>query len=175
MSEPKLHDLRVLRARVPDVKLAQRAFTTMAEVFEEDTSHELPLEHVERLLAREDFWALVALVGDEVVGGLTAHVLPMTRDASSELFVFDLAVRRDHHRRGIGRALMRHALDAAREAGLSAMFVPVDDEDIEAREFYRVQIGSCPSARPDEASLSSSPSPTTFTTTITSTSTARGR
>lgn len=46
--------------------------------------------------------ALAACVGSEI-GGLTARTLSQTSSASSELFIYDLAVRRDYHRHGVGR------------------------------------------------------------------------
>ncbi len=88
-----------------DEVLAREMFATMATVFEEDT-HVLHDEYVQQLLRREDFWAVVAREGDLVLGGITAHALPMTRSQSTELFIYDLAVRADWQRRGIGRALV---------------------------------------------------------------------
>jgi aminoglycoside 3-N-acetyltransferase I len=108
----------------------------MASVFEE--SHE-PLSdvYVARLLARDDLWILAATFGDEIVGGLTAHVLPMTRSESHELFIYDVAVRVDHQRRGVGRALLERLQQLARAAAIAVLFVPADDEDTHALDFYR--------------------------------------
>jgi aminoglycoside 3-N-acetyltransferase I len=94
------------------------------------------------LLASEAFLLLAAFDGERVVGGLTAHVLPMTRTMTSELFVYDLAVSTAHHRRGIGRALVHHAHQWAAERGIGTLFVPVDAEDDEAIAFYRAIGGS---------------------------------
>jgi aminoglycoside 3-N-acetyltransferase I len=134
-----------VRRLVPgDERLARETFRTMAAVFEEDEAetHDAegePLrdEDVAALLRRDAFWALAATEGDEVVGGVTAHVLPMTRNRTSELFLYDLAVRADQQRRGIGRALVSELLSLARRAGIGTAFVPADDEDTHALEFYR--------------------------------------
>jgi aminoglycoside 3-N-acetyltransferase I len=80
---------------------------------------------------------LAATMGDEIVGGLTAHTLPMTRSESREIFIYDIAVRASHQRRGVGRLLMSHLARLAGEAGIADMFVPADDEDSHALEFYR--------------------------------------
>ena len=48
------------------------------------------------------------------MGGLTAHALPMTRSPEAELFIYDLAVRADRQRRGIGRTLVLATLDRAK-------------------------------------------------------------
>jgi aminoglycoside 3-N-acetyltransferase I len=108
----------------------------MAEVFDEGCE---PLSdaYIDRLLAREDFWAIAAFAGDEVVGGLTAHTLPMTRSESAEIFIFDVAVRADHQRRGIGKAMVTMLRGEAARTGIDIVFVPADDEDDHALDFYR--------------------------------------
>ena len=140
--------LRVHRLGPGDEAIARAMFAVMAAVFEEDdegaAAPPLRDEDVEVLLRRGDFWAVAATDGDEVVGGLTAHALPMTRSRSTELFLYDLAVRADRQRRGIGRALVHELISLGRAAGIDTAFVPADDEDTHALEFYRA-IGGVPS------------------------------
>jgi aminoglycoside 3-N-acetyltransferase I len=128
--------LHVARLVTGDDLMAKLLLSTMAEVFEED--HEpLSDEYVGKLLAQGQLWVLAATMGDEIVGGLTAHTLPMTRSESREIFIYDIAVRASHQRRGVGRLLMSHLARLAGEAGIADMFVPADDEDSHALEFYR--------------------------------------
>ncbi len=105
-------EIRTSRLTCGDRDLAKRLFVMMAEVFEEECDH-LSDHYLDRLLSREDFWAFAAFAGDEIVGGLTAHTLPMTRSESSEIFIYDLAVREDQQRKGIGRQLMMALREAA--------------------------------------------------------------
>src|SRR5262245_3653832 len=99
-------EMRAKRLTSDDRELAKRLFALMAEVFAED-HEQLGDAYLDRLLSREDFWAIAALTDDgELVGGLTAHALPMTRAEASEIFIYDIAVRSDHQRKGIGRLLM---------------------------------------------------------------------
>ena len=44
--------------------------------------------YLDRLLAREDFWALAAFDGDQIIGGVTAHSLPMTNTEAVEVFIY---------------------------------------------------------------------------------------
>ena len=83
------------------------------------------------------FWAIAAFAGDELVGGVTAHTLPLTRSASAELFIYDIAVRADHQRQGIGRRLIAALRAAALAAGIAVVFVPAANEDEHACDFYR--------------------------------------
>ncbi len=116
----------------------------MAAVFAEDAedaedAEPLSDHYLACLLERESFWALAAFVGEDVVGGITAHTLPMTRSQSSEVFIYDLAVRADYQRQGIGSRLVSELVAAAAAAGISVAFVPADNEDTHALDFYRAQ------------------------------------
>ena len=126
----------VRRLRAGDRDVARRTFAMMADVFDEPATP-LGEAYLDALLASDACWVLAALEGDAVVGGLTAHVLPMTRAESAELFVYDLAVRTDRQRQGIGRRLMHALRDAAGAAGIGDVFVPADVDDAHALDFYR--------------------------------------
>ncbi len=128
------------RLTAADRDLARRMFDLFAQVFEVE-NQPLGDAYLDRLLGREDFWALAALEGDEVVGGLTAHVLPMTRAECFEVFLYDLAVREDRQRRGVGTALLRTLREGAAAAGIEVVFVPADVEDAHALDFYRANGG----------------------------------
>jgi aminoglycoside 3-N-acetyltransferase I len=128
--------MEIRRLRPGDEESAHEMCAMMAAVFEE-ARDELDDAHVRTLLAREDFWAVVASDAGAVVGGVTAHTLPMTRSPSAELFIYDLAVRADRQRRGIGRALLTELLSLAAAAGIHTSFVAADDEDAHALDFYR--------------------------------------
>lgn len=119
-----------------DEPRAQELFRLFADVFEEEYQA-LTLPYLTRLLARADFWAMAAFAGDAIVGGITAHCLPMTRAEVSELFIYDLAVAVEHQRQGIGRALVAQLLEAAAAEGIGTAFVPADNEDTHALDFYR--------------------------------------
>ncbi|MGZ8457323.1 MAG: GNAT family N-acetyltransferase [Gemmatirosa sp.] len=143
MDDASTTTLEVRRLRHGDRDVARRLFTVMAEVFEETIGAPLGDAYLDALLGRADFWALAALVGGEVVGGLTAHALPMTRAESTELFIYDVAVRADRQRQGIGRHLIATLRRTAADAGIEELFVPADDEDGHALDFYRA-LGGVP-------------------------------
>jgi aminoglycoside 3-N-acetyltransferase I len=111
----------------------------MVDVFDEDLDgrERLSDDYLDQLLRQNSSWALAAFVGSEIVGGLTAHTLPMTRSASSELLIYDLTVRRENQRQGVGRRLIRELRDRAVAVGIRDVFVPADNEDSHALDFYR--------------------------------------
>ena len=108
----------------------------MLEAFDEDPTV-LSDSYVEGLLGRPHFWVISASIGDEVIGGLTAHTLPMTRIEADEVFLYDIAVLERFRRLGAGRMLIDCLRQSALDVGISVVFVPVDEQDDEALGFYR--------------------------------------
>jgi aminoglycoside 3-N-acetyltransferase I len=129
-------EIKVKRLTSSDREVAQELLATMGEIFGEEV---VPLNdyYVDQLLRRNEFWALAAIVDDVVVGGITAHVLPMTRTETSELFVYDIAVRDQYQRMGIGSRLFNALRAEASAAGGYSVFVAEDDDDAHALDFYR--------------------------------------
>jgi aminoglycoside 3-N-acetyltransferase I len=127
-----------------DIALARSTFATMAGVFGEEASSTSDT-WLERLLGRESFIAFAAVVDQEPVGGITAHVLPMTIAERSELFVYDLAIRVDHQRKGLGRRLVAALREEAARRGIDDVIVPADNADGYALDFYRA-LGGAPTA-----------------------------
>ena len=97
--------IRTVRLTRADLALARELFQAMAAVFGEP-SEPLDDDYLDRLLGRADFWAMAAFTGDDLAGGLTAHTLPMTTSPSSAIFIYDIAVRAEHQRQGVGRQLV---------------------------------------------------------------------
>ncbi len=135
-------EVRTQRLTAADRDVARRLFLLMAEVFEEP-GEPLGDAYLDRLLARTDFWVIAAFLGSEIVGGVTAHTLLMTRAEACELFIYDLAVSADHRRAGIGRRLIAALREQAAAAGIHDLFVPADNEDLHALDFYRA-LGGAP-------------------------------
>jgi aminoglycoside 3-N-acetyltransferase I len=149
----RIGDIRSRRLTTGDRELARALFSLMAEVFEEEPR---PLSdgYLDRLLARDEFWAIAAFEsaggdrgnrgnrGNRIVGGITAHTLPMTRAETSELFIYDVAVHPAHQRKGVGRQLVTELRERATAAGIRDLFVPADNDDLHALDFYRALGGA---------------------------------
>ncbi|MCX6602450.1 MAG: GNAT family N-acetyltransferase [Acidobacteria bacterium] len=108
----------------------------MAEVFEEERQP-LSLPYLGQLLARDDVWIIAAFADSQIIGGITAYTLPLTRTESSELFIYDLAVLPAHQRKGVGRRLVAALRDGVNAEGIAVAFVAADNEDLHALDFYR--------------------------------------
>ncbi len=127
--------ISVRRLNASDAAIAQTVTEIMATTFGEGTG--ATAARLTELLRDDHFWLYAAFEDDTPVGGLTAHVIPMTREDGYELFIYDIAVQPSHQRRSIGMKLMRAAIQAGKELGVLCAFVPVDNEDQHALDFYR--------------------------------------
>ena len=94
-----------------------------------------------RLLNDSRFIAFAALAENEVVGGLTAYKLPMYYSDSSEIFLYDLAVKPEYQRMGIGKGLIQSLKEHCVKNGIKDFFVMAHEEDEHAIEFYRATGG----------------------------------
>ncbi len=128
---------RVWRLEPDERDTARTLFALLADVFGEPHASRDDAALGE-LLSRPDFWALAAADdAGQLLGGLTAHRLPMTHHTGSALFIYDIAVRPDHQRRGVGHALMATLRALAAQQGITDVFVTADNEDQHALDFYR--------------------------------------
>ncbi len=127
--------VRIDRLGAGDRDRARSLFALLAEVFGEPRRL-LSTSYLDALLADGSFWAIAAFDGDEVVGGVTGYALAMTRSESREMFVYDIAVRSDHQRQGVGRRLLEVLAETAAASGIDDMFVFADNADRHALAFY---------------------------------------
>jgi len=89
-----------------------------------------------RLLANPSFFALVALRGGQVVGGLTGYELAKPEQVRTELYLYDLAVAVAHRRQGLATALLRELQAFAAKRGAAGVFVQAHPEDRPAVRLY---------------------------------------
>lgn len=82
--------------------------------------------YLQRLLGGDSFIALAALMGDEVVGGLAAYMLPKFEQERSEIYIYDLAVSERHRRQGIATALIARLQAIGAQRGAWVIYVQAD-------------------------------------------------
>lgn len=93
--------------------------------------------HLQSLLTKENFFAVVATVEEKIIGGLTVYVLDQYYAEKPLAYLYDLAVLPAYQRRGVGTALIAFTHAYCREKGFEEMFVQADDPDRYALQFYR--------------------------------------
>lgn len=88
------------------------------------------------LLRSDNFIAIVALIDNNVVGGLAAYELRKFEQQRSEIYIYDLAVAKEHRRKGIATALIESLKPIGRERGAWTIFVQADYGDEPAVQLY---------------------------------------
>lgn len=137
MTTPPDPSFSVKRLHTGDLDLLRQLTGLFASVFESQQSTPAPQDHLEKMLARKDFIALVIMYDSGVVGGLTAYELPMYEGAYAELYIYDMAVATQHRRKGLGKQLIGALKQVALEQGCRELFVEAHEEDSHALAFYR--------------------------------------
>lgn len=112
------------------------------DVFEMENFTMPDEKHLQSLLAKDSFFAFVALSDGEVVGGLTAYTLDQYYSARPLVYIYDLAVKTQYQRQGIGRKLMAAINEYCKNAGIEEVFVQADEVDDYAIEFYQATGGN---------------------------------
>ena len=138
------NEVQVRRLGARDRELARVTFDLMAEVFGEERDR-LSDKYLDELLGRSSVLVFAATEGGRAVGGLTAHLLPMTAYEGAEVFIYDVAVADEYRRRGVGRRLLGAISSEAKRLGASNLFVLADVVDTGALGFYR-SLGGAPSS-----------------------------
>lgn len=134
-------DYRIHSLTPADLPLMQGLLKTFGDAFGEPdtyTQHCPGNAYLTDLLTSDYFVALVALSGEEVIGGLAAYELKKFEQARSEFYIYDLAVAAPHRRRGIATALIEHLKQIAAGRGAYVVFVQADTgpEDAAAIALY---------------------------------------
>lgn len=96
------------------------------------------------VLYDERTFFVVAFDGEQPVGFVLAHELPRRHGAATQLLVYEVDVDESHHRRGIGKALLRELASIARERGIVEGWVLTDADNEAAMALYRSAGGILP-------------------------------
>jgi aminoglycoside 3-N-acetyltransferase I len=136
MPPPRVTPRRLGPADVPLLRTLNALFGT-AFADPETYGAEPPSDaYLEGLLAKEHVIALVALAGEEVLGGLVAYELDKFERARREVYIYDLAVRAEHRRQGVATALIGHLREIAARRGAWVVYVQADHGDDPAIALY---------------------------------------
>lgn len=79
----------------------------------------------------------VLRIGAKVAGMANALITISTAEGGRVLLLEDVIVRSEHRGRGLGRRLVEHVLDWARDQGMSRVTLLADRDNQAALDFYR--------------------------------------
>jgi len=122
-----------------DINIFKKLLIVFGEAFEEPKTYQANIpsdEYLQSLFAKDHFIVIVALFKDEVVGGLVAYVLDKFEQERKEIYIYDLAVGKDHRRKGLATGLIQNLRKVTRERGAYVIFVQADPGDTPAIKLY---------------------------------------
>ncbi len=130
--------IRVERLGAGELAAMRQANRLFGDVFGEEGYHGPPPgdDHLAKLLSDPKFVALVATIDGDMVGALAGYELVKFEAERSEFYIYDLAVREAHQRRGVATALIEALKPLARAAGGWVIFVQADPVDAPAVALY---------------------------------------
>ncbi|MBX4205431.1 MAG: AAC(3)-I family aminoglycoside N-acetyltransferase [Candidatus Doudnabacteria bacterium] len=124
---------------VSDLEFFKQLLRVFGEAFEDVPTYQdhLPSdEYLVNLLGKPHFIALIALQGQEVVGGLAAYVLEKFEQDRKEIYIYDLAIASAHRRKGLATGLINKLKEIAQEIKAYVIFVQADPPDMPAVKLY---------------------------------------
>lgn len=122
-----------------DVVVLRNLLKVFGEAFNEiSTYHDAaPSDaYLQSLLAKPHFIALVAMHGDQVIGGLAAYELEKFERERREIYIYDLAVAEEHRRKRVATNLIKELQRIAKTRHAYMIFVQADPQDEPAIRLY---------------------------------------
>ncbi|WP_374581606.1 N-acetyltransferase family protein [Frankia sp. CiP3] len=119
-----------------DISALRQVGRLYLDVFDEE-GPVLDDAYLRHLLEEGRALFFVAEAQGEVIGAVTAYMLPSVYGAYSEMYMYDMAVASAHQRQGIGGRLLTYIKQYCQAAQVKTLFVQADTPDTEARNFYR--------------------------------------
>ncbi|MEP3277837.1 MAG: AAC(3)-I family aminoglycoside N-acetyltransferase [Stappiaceae bacterium] len=135
----------IQRISSSDIQIFRNMLAVFGEAFEDVKTYcdRQPGDpYLEEMLESETFFALAALEERTVVGGLVAYELKKFEQERSEFYIYDLAVKQSHRRRGIATGLIEILKDIAARRAADVIFVQADLGDEPAIALY-TKLGIC--------------------------------
>lgn len=132
-----LMEVEIKRLEKQEIDLFKELLVLFEDVFEME-NFSMPTDtHLRKVLKDHSFAAFVAISDNKLVGGLTSYIIEQYYSTSPLVYIYDLAIKTDFQRQGIGKMLMAAILTYGKEIGAEEVFVQADNIDHHALEFYK--------------------------------------
>ncbi|ANH83027.1 hypothetical protein A8C56_20380 [Niabella ginsenosidivorans] len=129
-------DIEIKRLK-EDTDTLKQLIRLYAEVFETPVFTMPDDTYLNGLLHNPMQLFIIALKDKTLAGGLTAYVLPSVYRPSPDIYLYDIAVKKNLQRSGIGTLLMHRLFEEGKRMGASEVFVQADSADRHALNFYK--------------------------------------
>src|SRR5579864_7969822 len=115
-----------------DISLLKKLLRVFGEAFEDVETYQGAVpddDYLRSLLALRHFIVVVARSGAEVVGGLAAYELQKFERDRREIYIYDLAVAKEHRRKGVATGLIAELMRVGAKRGAYVIYVQADKDD----------------------------------------------
>ena len=130
-------ELKIEKLKPTDIQKFIELIRVFEDVFEMENFVMTNQNHLQNLLNKDDFFVFVAIADNQVIGGLTVYTLQQYYSVYPQAYIYDLAVKTNLQRQGIGRRLIKSLTDYCKEKEYECVFVQADKVDDYALDFYR--------------------------------------
>jgi aminoglycoside 3-N-acetyltransferase I len=137
MKEIKKKVFKIKKLAKNDLPLFKELILLFHEVFDIKNTKGAEESYLNNLLKKPGFIACVVIRENKVIGGLTAYELPLYYGNYSEVYIYDMAVKQEFQRQGIGKKLIAELKQICKKNGIREMFVEAHEEDKHAVDFYK--------------------------------------
>ena len=131
-------ELKIEIERVRNVGELNALVSIFEDVFEMVNFNGPNPAHLESLLKKDTFFAIMAKINGEIIGGLTVYLLDQYYSEKPLAYIYDLAVSTKFQRQGIGRKLIAYTHNYCVQKGFEGAFVQAEKADDHAIDFYRL-------------------------------------
>jgi aminoglycoside 3-N-acetyltransferase I len=128
---------KIEKLTAQDVTAFQEMLILFDAVFEVERPERPSEIYLANLLHQSDFAVWVASIDNQVVGGLTMYILPQYRSIKRMGYLYDIAVKNDLQRKGIGQMLLSACRAWCAANQITELFLQAENEDEQAIRFYR--------------------------------------
>jgi ribosomal protein S18 acetylase RimI-like enzyme len=133
----KSMEVKIEKLKVGDIDKFTGLIRVFEDVFEMKNFSMPERTYLQKLLESEGFFVFVATLENTVIGGLTAYIMHQYYSKSPLVYVFDLAVKTQLQRKGIGKMLIEANNKYCKSMGAEVVMVQADEVDDYAIKFYR--------------------------------------
>ncbi len=130
-------NVKIQKLNEDDINKFIQLLTLFEQVFEMKNFQQPEKKHLQHILTKSNFIAMVATEDDVVVGGLTAYILDQYYVTKPLAYIYDLAVLEEKQRLGIGKKLINAMIIYGKSIGCEEVFVQADRVEQHAVSFYR--------------------------------------
>jgi aminoglycoside 3-N-acetyltransferase I len=132
----KSPEIQIRRLRSTDLIRMKELILLFNTVFKSNHPQTASDKNIGILLAKQEFVVYAAFHKEIIVGGVTAYELGMYDSEQPELFLYDIAVKVEFQRQGIGKTLLIELKKHCKERKIRLLFVAADKGDSHALKFY---------------------------------------